>query len=102
MAFTVYRSVKKDPHFVDWIITQMEITLGTTTDPKTGKVTVDDSLGANLFLSGGFNIRTTIDSKLQTYVERADRKSTRLNSSHQIISYAVFCLKKKKKKSTRS
>src|SRR5947208_7985035 len=29
---------------------------------------------------------------------RADRKSTRLNSSHQIISYAVFCLKKKKKK----
>src|SRR5438552_18515661 len=28
----------------------------------------------------------------------ADRKSTRLNSSHQIISYAVFCLKKKKKK----
>src|SRR5438552_5494688 len=26
-----------------------------------------------------------------------DRKSTRLNSSHQIISYAVFCLKKKKK-----
>src|SRR5258708_21852312 len=28
-----------------------------------------------------------------------DRKSTRLNSSHQIISYAVFCLKKKKKNS---
>src|SRR5207244_11874611 len=27
-----------------------------------------------------------------------DRKSTRLNSSHQIISYAVFCVKKKKKK----
>src|SRR5215216_7795916 len=29
--------------------------------------------------------------------KRSDRKSTRLNSSHQIISYAVFCLKKKKK-----
>src|SRR5258708_16760176 len=29
-----------------------------------------------------------------------DRKSTRLNSSHQIISYAVFCLKKKKKRET--
>src|SRR3712207_7043351 len=29
-----------------------------------------------------------------------DRKSTRLNSSHANISYAVFCLKKKKKKST--
>src|SRR5258708_30283425 len=30
----------------------------------------------------------------------SDRKSTRLNSSHQIISYAVFCLKKKKKERT--
>src|SRR5258708_25839653 len=30
-----------------------------------------------------------------------DRKSTRLNSSHQIISYAVFCLKKKKKITTK-
>src|SRR5258708_22906511 len=29
-----------------------------------------------------------------------DRKSTRLNSSHQIISYAVFCLKKKKRPGT--
>src|SRR5256885_8671456 len=29
-----------------------------------------------------------------------DRKSTRLNSSHLVISYAVFCLKKKKKTST--
>src|ERR1022692_1032565 len=29
---------------------------------------------------------------------RSDRKSTRLNSSHLVISYAVFCLKKKKKK----
>src|SRR5437588_5097409 len=29
--------------------------------------------------------------------EHLDRKSTRLNSSHTVISYAVFCLKKKKK-----
>src|SRR2546427_2826422 len=33
-------------------------------------------------------------------VLRADRKSTRLNSSHSQISYAVFCLKKKKKNIT--
>src|SRR5690349_23244159 len=33
--------------------------------------------------------------------ERGDRKSTRLNSSHVEISYAVFCLKKKKKKNQR-
>src|SRR5207248_6874610 len=31
-----------------------------------------------------------------------DRKSTRLNSSHRTISYAVFCLKKKKKKKNKS
>src|SRR5256886_7271997 len=33
---------------------------------------------------------------------RADRKSTRLNSSHSQISYAVFCLKKKKNKDDRA
>src|SRR5437879_7613106 len=35
-------------------------------------------------------------SGLLVYVRRRDRKSTRLNSSHRCISYAVFCLKKKK------
>src|SRR5256885_6098199 len=33
---------------------------------------------------------------LKSVEKRADRKSTRLNSSHLVISYAVFCLKKKK------
>src|SRR5258708_29059807 len=33
---------------------------------------------------------------LHRSADRGDRKSTRLNSSHQIMSYAVFCLKKKK------
>src|SRR2546426_6531252 len=33
-----------------------------------------------------------------SYEPGIDRKSTRLNSSHLVISYAVFCLKKKKKK----
>src|SRR5437867_7428253 len=33
-------------------------------------------------------------------VPKRDRKSTRLNSSHRTISYAVFCLKKKKKTAT--
>src|SRR2546427_6456238 len=36
--------------------------------------------------------------RLTALVLRRDRKSTRLNSSHSQISYAVFCLKKKKKK----
>src|SRR2546426_9391436 len=35
---------------------------------------------------------------LEEFAGRRDRKSTRLNSSHLVISYAVFCLKKKKKK----
>src|SRR5258708_14661891 len=34
-------------------------------------------------------------SEFSAHSKRRDRKSTRLNSSHQIISYAVFCLKKK-------
>src|SRR5207244_12379452 len=36
--------------------------------------------------------------RLVIWRKTPDRKSTRLNSSHQIISYAVFCLKKKKTK----
>src|SRR5690348_18210847 len=35
-------------------------------------------------------------------IDAGDRKSTRLNSSHPSISYAVFCLKKKKKKNTKT
>src|SRR5438034_6500009 len=35
---------------------------------------------------------------LERYGDLQDRKSTRLNSSHTVISYAVFCLKKKKNK----
>src|SRR5258708_35527169 len=51
--------------------------------PSTGTVVVD---GTDL---------TALDEQARTRFRR-DRKSTRLNSSHQIISYAVFCLKKKK------
>src|SRR5688572_32446787 len=38
------------------------------------------------------------DAPAQVHRHERDRKSTRLNSSHSQISYAVFCLKKKKKK----
>src|SRR5207245_10569580 len=38
--------------------------------------------------------------RLQRRADQVDRKSTRLNSSHGSISYAVFCLKKKKKNKT--
>src|SRR5258708_33250709 len=46
-------------------------------------------------------IRVSYDKAART-VTIEDRKSTRLNSSHQIISYAVFCLKKKKKKKNKN
>src|SRR2546427_3007293 len=47
------------------------------------------------FLEGiGFDGMAEVEFKFDP---REDRKSTRLNSSHSQISYAVFCLKKKKK-----
>src|SRR3712207_6955464 len=45
-----------------------------------------------------YNFRANLDSKQTKWLSLSlDRKSTRLNSSHANISYAVFCLKKKKK-----
>src|SRR5438270_9909832 len=43
-----------------------------------------------------------LDAKCDYTAGHSDRKSTRLNSSHSQISYAVFCLKKKKKKTTQT
>src|SRR5947207_6450125 len=47
-----------------------------------------------------FTVRVTVTDSLgfTTSAATVDRKSTRLNSSHTVISYAVFCLKKKKNK----
>src|SRR5438034_6196616 len=42
-------------------------------------------------------LRVAFRVQLSSPVFKPDRKSTRLNSSHTVISYAVFCLKKKKK-----
>src|SRR5437764_7152522 len=62
---------------------------GTTTIVKrTGVIGADEDNGGNEF----WGVTYFTDSAT------GDRKSTRLNSSHRCISYAVFCLKKKKKK----
>src|SRR5947209_11227905 len=47
---------------------------------------------------GSYAMRSSPRTRISFVVQndRADRKSTRLNSSHANISYAVFCLKKKK------
>src|SRR3712207_8826966 len=47
--------------------------------------------------SGGFGVGTNLRNSCPPRLSCRDRKSTRLNSSHANISYAVFCLKKKKK-----
>src|SRR2546422_6549589 len=43
----------------------------------------------------GYARRQLLERLVRRAVQRQDRKSTRLNSSHGYISYAVFCLKKK-------
>src|SRR5437762_10950416 len=48
--------------------------------------------------AGVVAINTDVQSLASSVAPHKDRKSTRLNSSHRCISYAVFCLKKKKKK----
>src|SRR3712207_8600033 len=65
----------------------------------------DGTVTFNLFAPDAMKVSVTGDflptKKIQTprgdYDAPGDRKSTRLNSSHANISYAVFCLKKKKK-----
>src|SRR5947207_11303995 len=62
--------------------------------------------GGSPFPGGGspfpnVSYESTDFSELFGNIFGGDRKSTRLNSSHTVISYAVFCLKKKKKSSTK-
>src|SRR5205807_7728712 len=57
----------------------------------------DDELSHATFLNAFLHSMGQPDVNLDQF-RTLDRKSTRLNSSHLVISYAVFCLKKKKKK----
>src|SRR5690554_7786938 len=54
--------------------------------------------GAGVTVPGGFATTAHAYREFLAHEGLKDRKSTRLNSSHVRISYAVFCLKKKKKK----
>src|SRR2546430_4511990 len=53
--------------------------------------------GSILFMSLVFLLVNLVTDLVYAKADPRDRKSTRLNSSHSQISYAVFCLKKKKK-----
>src|SRR5438034_5320843 len=58
---------------------------------------IDEPSGLTVEVSGvQQSLPVTLNNRLRTAGKRLDRKSTRLNSSHTVISYAVFCLKKKK------
>src|SRR5947208_4240394 len=61
-----------------------------------GAYLTNTSVNTNEFIyldvSGPFNTANLLWQDLSTNTLQTDRKSTRLNSSHQIISYAVFCL----------
>src|SRR5690625_6685303 len=72
--------------------------LGMTIGNAVGGVATDRSLNGTLLI--GFPLYivalTTMIFVVTSPIGLTDRKSTRLNSSHVAISYAVFCLKKKK------
>src|SRR5437588_6684841 len=53
---------------------------------------------ANAMIAVGIGEAPAYTRVVRSAALGVDRKSTRLNSSHTVISYAVFCLKKKKKK----
>src|SRR5258708_26319640 len=63
--------------------------------PRTGRCNAVDE---TCLPRGATAVSLGETSVCNRFCQTLDRKSTRLNSSHQIISYAVFCLKKKKKK----
>jgi membrane peptidoglycan carboxypeptidase len=64
MTFKRYQTFKKAPHFTDWIINQVALILGNG----------NYSTGMGLFKTGGFNIRTSIDLNVETYVENAVKR----------------------------
>src|SRR5258708_24328705 len=82
---TLFRSMDTRP--LDRMFSQIKVR-----GEAVGTLSVQE--GAGTFLSS--DDQAVLDAQGADGFAAQDRKSTRLNSSHQIISYAVFCLKKKK------
>src|SRR5258708_21233815 len=83
---TLFRS-KGAPHEINWKKRPGELPPGLSLDASIDRAAQEmEKTTLHCARQGGSIYRG---------VQTQDRKSTRLNSSHQIISYAVFCLKKK-------
>src|SRR5690625_6769812 len=74
------------PILTDYVRTRVDTSNVTVVSPDAGRIRVAEMWAEKL---GGGPL---------AFIHKTDRKSTRLNSSHVAISYAVFCLKKKTKK----
>src|SRR5688572_31746121 len=70
--------------------------------PPSGAAPIQVGKVSPLSKPGTVKVSPDVKSQENTIDSPEDRKSTRLNSSHSQISYAVFCLKKKKKKKNKS
>src|SRR5690554_7235675 len=74
----------------------IKLDLEKVTEDYGGSIYIEDFDYKETNHSGLINVLQAIDyAKTDTRIKGIDRKSTRLNSSHVRISYAVFCLKKK-------
>src|SRR5699024_12374410 len=78
-----------------WVWLMMRPTHDTTTTSK--RIVVTTNAQAQIFNKLDIPLVGVPTPGDQQSLPKQDRKSTRLNSSHVSISYAVFCLKKKKK-----
>src|SRR5437762_10025289 len=75
--------------------TPLDLKLGA--NPKDTNDAGDVTLWMKMKLRNETRIAPSLGFRFGVQLPNSDRKSTRLNSSHRCISYAVFCLKKKKK-----
>src|SRR2546422_6611329 len=88
-----FRQLLKSPGFTTGVVLTLALGIGATTSIYS----VVNSALLNP-VPGPDSERLMQIAQQNKETQQGDRKSTRLNSSHGYISYAVFCLKKKKKK----
>src|SRR3712207_6869722 len=88
-----YTTLFRSPDQVPWSSARMLVEMARQIDPQGAGAGAPTSLRPTLKAFYHYGVCPNVDWR---YEDGKDRKSTRLNSSHANISYAVFCLKKKK------